>query len=114
MSGSRCEKCVPYAYGYDPLFGCQLCGCHQNGSHNGELECDAMNGACLCKANVGGRQCEKCLPGFYGFPNCYECDCEDVGTTDAVCNVNTAKCLCKVCFNYNCAFLIAILYFRKT
>lgn len=94
--GQLCDRCVPYAYGYDRLIGCQLCGCHKDGSHNGELECDALNGQCLCKTNVGGRRCEKCLPGFYGFPHCYECACEDSGTTDAICDVNSAKCLCKV------------------
>ncbi|KAI1731321.1 laminin EGF domain-containing protein [Ditylenchus destructor] len=95
VEGQQCDRCVKYAFGYDLLIGCQLCGCNQNGSHNGELECDSLTGQCLCKGNVGGRRCDKCLPGYYGFPHCYECTCEDKGTTDDVCDVNNAQCLCK-------------------
>lgn len=73
------------------------------------MECDSMNGQCLCKQNVGkyfgfstslkailgGRKCEKCLSGYYGFPNCYPCNCNQNGTTNEVCNSQTAECLCK-------------------
>lgn len=86
---------MPYAFGYDPLIGCQLCGCEKEGSHDGQMQCDPLNGQCLCKENVGGRRCEKCLPGYYGFPHCYECACEDRGTTDQVCDPSSAVCLCK-------------------
>uniref|UniRef100_A0A915EU80 Laminin subunit alpha n=1 Tax=Ditylenchus dipsaci TaxID=166011 RepID=A0A915EU80_9BILA len=95
VEGQLCDRCVKYAFGYDPLIGCQLCVCNNNGSNNGEMECDALSGQCLCKVNVGGRRCEKCLPGYYGFPHCYECNCEDKGTTHHICDVQSAKCLCK-------------------
>lgn len=87
---------VQYAYGFDPLIGCQLCGCNYNGSANGQLICDERNGQCLCKENVGGRQCDRCLPGYFGFPTCNQCACEEKGTTDDICDDKTAQCLCKV------------------
>ncbi|KAM3726093.1 Laminin-like protein [Dirofilaria immitis] len=95
VEGKHCDSCVPYAFGYDPLIGCQLCGCQQNGSEARQLQCDPDNGQCLCKVNVGGRKCDKCLPGFYGFPHCYECACEIKGTTEAICESTNAACKCK-------------------
>ncbi|VDP12271.1 unnamed protein product [Onchocerca flexuosa] len=95
VEGKHCDSCVPHSFGYDPLIGCQLCGCQQNGSEAGQLQCDPDNGQCLCKANVGGRKCDKCLPGFYGFPHCYECACEVKGTTEEICESTSAACKCK-------------------
>ncbi|VDK44418.1 unnamed protein product [Anisakis simplex] len=95
VEGKQCDRCVPYAFGYDPLIGCQLCGCHPNGSEGGQLQCDPNNGQCLCKGNVGGRKCDRCLAGFYGFSHCYECACETKGTTDEICDASNAMCKCK-------------------
>lgn len=48
-----------------------------------------------CKENVIGRVCDRCLPGHYAFPDCLQCTCNEDGTTDAVCDQNTAQCFCK-------------------
>ena len=29
-----------------------------------------MDGRCTCKPNISGNKCEKCVDGFFGFPNC--------------------------------------------
>lgn len=49
-----------------------------------------------CKNNVVGRQCDRCAPGFYGYPNCRSCDCNEAGTEEEVCDSFTGQCLCKV------------------
>lgn len=49
-----------------------------------------------CKNNIVGRQCDKCAPGFYGYPNCRPCDCNEAGTEIDVCDSFTGRCLCKV------------------
>ena len=40
-------------------------------------------------------RCEKCLPGYWAFPECRECDCQQSGTVDDVCDERSAKCMCK-------------------
>ena len=47
-------------------------------------------------SQVGGRKCDECLAGFYGFPHCYGCSCEVAGSTEDICDQDSATCLCKV------------------
>lgn len=65
-----------------------------------------IGGQCNCKAAVTGRQCDRCLPGWYGLSatnpdGCTSCNCSDQGTmspsTEAVfiCNQDTGQCQCK-------------------
>ena len=33
--------------------------------------CDVGTGQCICQSNIiTGLQCDKCMDGYYGFPNC--------------------------------------------
>ena len=41
------------------------CECDVTGSESSL--CDKYTGQCPCKNNVGGRKCDRCQPGFYGF-----------------------------------------------
>ena len=47
--------------------------------------CQPFGGQCECKPNVIGRSCERCEPGFFGFPDCKECKCPSTAT----CNEDT-------------------------
>lgn len=49
-----------------------------------------------CKNNVIGRQCDRCAPGFHGYPNCRPCNCNEAGTEEQVCDSVSGQCLCKV------------------
>lgn len=49
-----------------------------------------------CKPRIGGRQCDRCAPGYYRFPDCVPCDCNRGGVTPGVCHPDTGRCLCKV------------------
>ncbi|EGT43369.1 hypothetical protein CAEBREN_17090 [Caenorhabditis brenneri] len=95
VEGQTCDRCVSNAFGYDPLIGCQKCGCHPQGSEGGNLVCDPESGQCLCRESMGGRQCDRCLAGFYGFPHCYGCSCNRDGTTEDICDATNAQCKCK-------------------
>jgi hypothetical protein len=100
-----------YAYGFDPLIGCQLCQCHPGklftiynykkfqtvptmANWNVTLSTVSvcarqmlevsLNYFYIFKLQLVGRKCEKCLPGFYGFPNCYPCTCDPKGKLNQI------------------------------
>ena len=64
------------------------CKCSIQGSKS--YECESFGGQCPCKPNVIGRQCTRCKTGFYGFPDCKQCNCPST----AYCHPRTGKCIC--------------------
>lgn len=48
-----------------------------------------------CKANIVGRACDVCAPGYFAFPYCEHCECNLSGTTSEICDQSTAECFCK-------------------
>lgn len=76
----------------------------QNGAHPCECDptgsmstlCNTLGGQCQCKPNVGGRRCDRCEVGTYGFgpEGCRACDCNSIGSLDNVCD-NTGQCKCR-------------------
>uniref|UniRef100_A0A672MXZ0 Laminin, alpha 5 n=1 Tax=Sinocyclocheilus grahami TaxID=75366 RepID=A0A672MXZ0_SINGR len=90
-----CVTCEPQTFGCHPLVGCEMCNCSRPGVASLEIGCDTHNGQCRCRNNVVGRQCDRCAPGFYGYPNCRPCDCSEAGTEIDVCDYITGRCLCK-------------------
>ena len=44
------------------------CQCNAEGAVNNA--CADGEGQCTCKPNITGDKCDKCAPGFFGFPNC--------------------------------------------
>lgn len=48
------------------------CDCNSWGSQT--LQCDRVNGSCVCITGVGGHKCDTCARGFIGnAPQCQEC-----------------------------------------
>ncbi|XP_057219104.1 laminin subunit alpha-5 isoform X1 [Triplophysa rosa] len=90
-----CVTCEPQTFGCHPLVGCEMCNCSRPGITSLDISCDTNNGQCRCKNNIVGRQCDKCSPGLYGYPNCRPCDCNEAGTERDVCDSFTGRCLCK-------------------
>ena len=57
---------------------------------------------CLCKPNVVGRTCDRCMHGFYNFSasnplGCSSCGCSPRGTVSETrhCHVQSGRCDCK-------------------
>lgn len=57
---------------------------------------------CLCKSNVVGRTCDRCMHGFYNFSGsnpsgCLSCGCSPRGSVSGTrnCHVQTGRCVCK-------------------
>ncbi|XP_044207309.1 laminin subunit alpha-5 isoform X2 [Thunnus albacares] len=90
-----CTQCEPQTFGCHPVVGCEVCNCSRPGITNPDVSCDTLSGQCRCRNNIVGRQCDRCAPGFYGYPNCRPCDCNEAGTKEEVCNSFTGQCLCK-------------------
>ena len=42
-----------------------------------------------------GRACDRCRAGAWDYPTCEVCECEVKGTTEEICNQETAECFCK-------------------
>ncbi|XP_076001162.1 laminin subunit alpha-3-like [Genypterus blacodes] len=91
-----CDVCQNQTFSYHPLVGCENCQCSPNGiKASAGPDCDRITGQCTCKPRIGGRQCDRCAAGYYGFPNCVPCDCNQGGVTPSVCHQETGECLCK-------------------
>ena len=97
VGGLACSMCVPGTTGLsesNPL-GCSDCECDSTGSTS--LICDAETGDCTCKLGVGGKSCNQCLDGFFGFSEsgCQPCSCHPVGAQSDTCDSETGNCTCK-------------------
>ncbi|XP_037101771.1 laminin subunit alpha-5 isoform X1 [Syngnathus acus] len=67
--------------------GAVPCACHEVGAESDS--CESFGGQCRCKPNVIGRDCSMCATGYWGFPNCRQCNC---GTR--LCEPVSGECIC--------------------
>ncbi|KAK3929045.1 Laminin subunit alpha [Frankliniella fusca] len=93
--GEKCDECEENTFGLDPFFGCEDCNCHPQGVVDNNLQCDRFNGSCVCKPNIVGRHCDKCLEGYWLFPQCQICECDLRGSKEEICDQLSAQCYCK-------------------
>lgn len=100
VDGARCDRCKDGYWNFDPNNpdGCDSCTCDKLGTVN-ERGCDPLSGNCFCKRHVTGRNCDQCLPEFYGLSErddgCLPCDCDLGGSFDKDCDVITGQCKCR-------------------
>ncbi|XP_064609157.1 laminin-like protein epi-1 [Liolophura sinensis] len=97
-TGNNCERCQDGYYGNASQQICQPCGCVETGRLS--PICNPMDGKCDCMPGVGGRTCNACMEGFWGYENntfegCQDCMCNQQGSVIIQCNDITAKCICK-------------------
>ncbi|XP_066575649.1 laminin subunit alpha-3 isoform X1 [Amia ocellicauda] len=91
-----CDVCQLQTFAYHPLVGCEGCNCSHHGIISSAItDCDRGSGQCTCKPRIAGRQCDRCAVGYYRFPECVPCDCNQGGTQPEVCDPQTGQCLCK-------------------
>lgn len=53
-----------------------------------------MAGACKCREGFAGERCDKCDAGYFGFPNCQPCGCDEKGSQNNICD-EKGRCPCK-------------------
>uniref|UniRef100_A0A8C4WPH5 Agrin n=1 Tax=Eptatretus burgeri TaxID=7764 RepID=A0A8C4WPH5_EPTBU len=75
------------------------CNCNEHGSLSNT--CDPHTGKCPCRKGVGGQNCDRCDPGFWGFrslasgdDSCAPCQCNPLGSVRIDCNQMNGKCTC--------------------
>uniref|UniRef100_A0A665UIN3 Laminin subunit alpha 3 n=1 Tax=Echeneis naucrates TaxID=173247 RepID=A0A665UIN3_ECHNA len=91
-----CDVCQNQTFNYHPLLGCEGCECSPHGiKASAGPDCERVTGQCNCKPRIGGRQCDRCAEGYYRFPDCLPCNCNQGGVTPNVCHPDTGRCLCK-------------------
>uniref|UniRef100_A0A0N5CEW4 Uncharacterized protein n=1 Tax=Strongyloides papillosus TaxID=174720 RepID=A0A0N5CEW4_STREA len=105
-AGINCEICKdgyfrPGGMSHYREDACRPCECNPEGSET--MNCvrdeseasDGKNpGDCHCKPGFGGRQCDRCAPGFRNYPFCEPCPCNQAGSLNFdLCQED--KCICK-------------------
>lgn len=100
--GMECEYCELGYYGDAMSHDCKSksydcmnvgsdvtigCSCYLNGSVSG-THCNLNNGQCVCHSNVEGRQCNRCISGYWNIKDkCVRCNCSEIGSvTTEDCN----------------------------
>lgn len=101
----KCFFTFPAGYYGDALAtekgGCKPCTCYDPGTEegsDGSLLCDQISGACSCKPQVVGRNCDQCEDGYYDIlsgEGCKACDCSPIGALNRTCDLYSGQCFCK-------------------
>ena len=86
IEGDNCDQCIEGYFGFPTCQGnfhqpskvfyhknnhfelFSACSCNEEGSVGNT--CDNETGACTCRPNTAGHRCDKCAPGYFGFPDC--------------------------------------------
>ncbi|KAL0267895.1 UNVERIFIED_CONTAM: hypothetical protein PYX00_010038 [Menopon gallinae] len=100
VDGRRCDRCKEGYWNFDENSpeGCQPCTCHALGTIDSQ-GCNVNTGECTCKRYVTGRDCNQCLPQYWGLSEdrdgCKPCNCDPGGSYDNDCDVITGQCRCR-------------------
>uniref|UniRef100_A0A1B6DHB4 Laminin subunit beta-2 n=1 Tax=Clastoptera arizonana TaxID=38151 RepID=A0A1B6DHB4_9HEMI len=100
VQGQQCNECKNGFWNFDENNpnGCQECTCNTLGTIDNE-GCNVLTGDCTCKRYVTGRDCNQCLPEYYGLSEdpdgCKPCECDMGGSFDNQCDVVTGQCRCR-------------------
>lgn len=102
VTGRICDQCRPLYWNLKPSDpqGCEDCECHSPGTLGGLRVCDGQSGQCLCKPNVGQRQCTECLDGTFHLQDqdllgCQDCQCDVGGAVGSSCDARSGQCQCR-------------------
>ncbi|KAG8577287.1 hypothetical protein GDO81_010128, partial [Engystomops pustulosus] len=100
-TAKNCNECPEGFYGnVEEGEQCLPCQCNNNINVKDPDSCDKVTGECLkCTNNTYGRNCEHCLPGFFGsglHQNCTSCVCNMIGTKAQNCSIyeEAGECGC--------------------
>ncbi|XP_062248507.1 laminin subunit beta-1 [Platichthys flesus] len=101
--GPSCAHCKQGYYGNALAQDCRRCTCvtagtMQSACSDGQCHCDRQTGACPCRDNVAGNNCDQCAPNHWNFGQdrgCESCHCDPQHALGAHCNMFTGQCHCR-------------------
>uniref|UniRef100_A0AAY5KX69 Laminin, beta 2-like n=1 Tax=Esox lucius TaxID=8010 RepID=A0AAY5KX69_ESOLU len=101
--GSSCSNCKHGYYGNALVQDCRRCTCVTAGTQQsycsgGHCHCDSQTGACPCRDNVVGDNCDQCAPEHWNFgtdTGCERCGCHPQHATGPHCNMFSGQCHCR-------------------
>ncbi|KAJ4933887.1 hypothetical protein JOQ06_006696, partial [Pogonophryne albipinna] len=101
--GSSCDHCQNGYFGNALAHDCRRCTCVtagtlQSACPDGECHCDRQSGACSCRENVAGHNCDQCAANHWNYGQdrgCEPCGCDPQHSLGAHCNMFTGQCHCR-------------------
>ncbi|TMS16035.1 Laminin subunit beta-1, partial [Larimichthys crocea] len=100
--GPSCAECQHGYYGNALAKNCRRCTCVTAGTihsacSDGQCHCDRQTGACACRENVTGHNCDQCAPNHWNYGQdggCEPCGCNLEHAMGTHCNMFTGQCHC--------------------
>lgn len=100
--GPSCGHCQHGYYGNALAHDCRRCTCVtagtlQSACTDGQCHCDRQTGACSCRENVAGHNCDQCAPNHWNYGQdrgCEPCGCDPHHSLGSHCNMFTGQCHC--------------------
>ncbi|XP_041655654.1 laminin subunit beta-2 [Cheilinus undulatus] len=101
--GQSCAHCQQGYYGNALAHDCRRCTCVTAGTirsacSDGQCYCDRETGACPCRENVAGHNCDQCAPNHWNYGQdrgCEPCSCDPQHALGTHCNMFTGQCHCR-------------------
>jgi len=101
VEGDRCDRCLNGYWNMDQdnADGCTACTCNHIGIID-DQGCDVQTGNCRCKRYVTNRDCDMCLPQYWGLSvddpeGCKPCECDVGGAYNNDCEQQHGQCSCR-------------------
>uniref|UniRef100_A0A4W5RHR3 Laminin, beta 2-like n=1 Tax=Hucho hucho TaxID=62062 RepID=A0A4W5RHR3_9TELE len=101
--GASCSDCKRSYYGNALAQDCRRCTCVTAGTQQsyctvGHCHCDRQTGACPCRENVVGHNCDQCAPDYWNYGTdrgCERCGCHPLHAMGSHCNMFSGQCHCQ-------------------
>lgn len=74
--------------------------------------CADATGKCECRKEFTPPHCDTCNHGYFGYPNCRECECHLQGTNGYHCEAKDGPCPCKTNYAGHYCNLCAESYYN--